>query len=386
MNWEKLLRFFLTRRDFLKKTSAAGIATAYVGSSLGNLVGNGGAIAQEPAADPIFDVVKVYNQNLTDNLTIQQDPVLQDAHIARDLAWSLLDNGINCLMGTQSAATAWQNLVPIPNGKTIGQVKIAVKVNYLGGKTGAHPKIIAWVLTGLVNRGILPANIYVYDNNSKLTDVTNNIKANYPQFNSVIFGSQGQSGSHTVPYNSTGGVYTTQMTTIVGNDTVDYIINMALPKSHGAAVGGFTMLFKNHYGTFPPRCSDGTYLAAINAYTKIKDKTILNLIDAIYASRCCGPSGDVSHVPRTIYLGRKTISTEYLAAYDLTSGGVMVSGTADYQINTARIEAWANIPTTAVYGITTTQLQALRLKGFKNCSQDLTPPQAPTNLKVTPVA
>ena len=198
-----------------------------------------------------------------------------------------------------------------PSGYTTGQ-KIAVKINqnnttsHASSKNiNATPQMILSLLKSLINEAGVPQKcITVFDASRFVTDnIYNKCHAVYPE---VIFvdnvGGNGRVKStyvdNAIPFSENNGSLARGIASCAVE--ADYLINMALLKGH--SIAGITLCGKNWYGATSINSdytknahtnfsSDATgkdrYMTFVDymGHKDLGEKTILFMIDAIYASK-----------------------------------------------------------------------------------------------------
>lgn len=350
----------ITRRDFLKKT-AAGAFLAYAGINASTLIRGRGTFAQ---VSDQFRVVKVHNAAMGGTLVNGWSS--QNSAINASVVRTSLDQALTCLTGTGTPQNGWAQIVPATPARN--EAVVAIKLNFISSNLAPHTAVASWIIDGLREVGVQASNIYLYDER----DLT----ALYSDLGSPTGIHYLNSGRNSTYYNIAGHIV--RLNNLLHNDTADWIINVGVPKSHGTDYGSFTMLMKNHYGSWSPIHAPDAYLASINAHSKVLPRTILNIMDCIYGSCSGGPGGVTSHMPNQIFMGKSSLAVDYLVAKHLLEPPES-SGGMNMPINWLRINNW---PLEGNFGITQSELQNLAL--ITDCSGDNVRPKAPTNLVVTP--
>jgi hypothetical protein len=366
----------VSRRDFIK-TTAAGAALSYAGLNLGKLITGGKALAQ--ASDSALRVVQINNAAFSKTASnIPHGYAAQDANINTAIVYSGMDQAVMCLTQKASPLEAWRAIVPTPGGANpqYAQAKIGIKVNYFNPGLGTHVAVVDYLINSLVNLlGFTPGNIYVYDGSSGSKQ--DYLKTALVNGAAVNVGDFGRAGSYPIAgYNST-------LTTLINNDTLHYLISAAVCKGHSGYAGGFSLTMKNHYGSFQPlsHSYDG-YLAGINAHSKIQNKTILALIDAIYC--CNGATGTTRTTPvNKLIVGKVPIAVDFVSAKNLIELPVNQGG-CGYTVDWAnRVNKW---PDEGVFMLNGSRLDLATLSSLPMitaCATDTVKPKAPTNLQIT---
>lgn len=233
--------------------------------------------------------------------------------------------GLQNLTGQSSWADIWSVLFERvhPGGYSPGQ-KIAIKVNLNaswdcynhGNVIDALPQPILALIPGLVEAGVQPGDITVYDSIRVIPSYLRNaIWAVYPAVKFVGSGScpgviapgYGKDSSLTVQFNDPYGYLRDRKLANVLYDAT-YVINMPIIKRHGGDnANPVTLGFKNHFGSLNRIGGSGnddlhqyidtrsslyrtTYSPFVDIYSNpnIRDKTVLVLGDGLYGGT--GPS------------------------------------------------------------------------------------------------
>lgn len=352
---DKDSKYLITRRQFIKKTAGGLVATA-AGLHLGGFINIGKVQAQIPSDE--FRVVMMHNAAMAGALVNGWSN--QNSQINSAIVSSTMDSGMLCLTQKSSLQDAWSSI--FPTGTSMGSVKVGIKVNFITYNIASHTAIVDNIIKNLTSIGVALSNIYVYDERS--LDALNTSLGNP----GVNIGNFGRTGGYSVAGLSTS------LTTILANDTVDYIINVPIVKTHWDQYARFTMSMKNHFGSFSPNHGNPSeYISGINAHEKIRGKTILVVLDALYATNG-GFSGVTTAMPNKLFFGKSNIALDYVAAKYLLDAEL------GYNPDLSMARSWASL---ADHGITGTQLDNLPL--ITSCSGDSVPPKAPINLIVNPV-
>lgn len=251
-------------------------------------------------------------------------------HVDADVCADMLEKGILTLAGADTLSTSWDALFRHFNksrekgdtGYTNGET-IAFKANFTLWNTGHNSRwnsslysnghidgttqMFIALCRQLVDHAGVPASaIWVGDTTCYLPEYFRQaVIAEFPGMN--FFGSQGHSGYGVEQAESSEIPLIFQDTGTVSEDKIprqfaeaDYIINWAIPKSHGLA--GITACAKNHYGSLirkPP--ADGytnlhNCLPGINpglgkyrgqvelmGHPELGGKTLLYFLDAVFS-------------------------------------------------------------------------------------------------------
>lgn len=235
------LSYSLSRRRFLQ------LGGALVGS-----LALGGRMGWRSAADPSPRVVHVYSPRATHwdfSKTWFGD------YVDQAVVDEMVDLGVTQLTGTNSREAAWRALLP---DYEPGQ-RVAIKVNFNNAATtddhdnfiDALVEPVNAVIRGLVEIGVPPEDIWVYDAIRAIPDRFRNRCA----FPGVQF-SGGQAGPNPLGFNVLEFVTFDPPPGIeapgvqrISNALAwaHYVINMPIMKKHFYA--GVTLSFKNHFGS-----------------------------------------------------------------------------------------------------------------------------------------
>jgi len=194
------------------------------------------------------------------------------------------------------APEAWKTIFRKPENKTWAQVKAAIKVNCIGKN---HPRlaVVNKLCVELKRLGVMNQNLYIYDGTHDaaafyLPYVKNGLPAG------IIVSEKNKEMNGTIkiaiPEKGNG---TYQCTRMVGDGSVDILVNIAVNKSHDPSLGGTTLTLKNHAGTFEPKHIHlGGGLDYILAFSKSNAlwggspvRQQLCIIDSLWGSAKGGP-------------------------------------------------------------------------------------------------
>lgn len=238
-----------------------------------------------------------------------------DAYVNQSVVDQMVATGLKALTGADSVAAAWQVILPgYQSGETI-----AVKVNFndaiMGGGTSGYgdndayvdalPQIVNSLVAELVDFGVSPEDIWVYDASRYITDrfreriTFEDIQyvdryGNGADVQAATFDSTDPGAQVDFSGTSYGGTHRIADVLI----EADYLINIPIMKRHGGA--GITLALKNHLGSIDGFYTGGHsmhnyfYLSGsnyqsdvnpmvnINDASHIRDKTVLIIGDALY--------------------------------------------------------------------------------------------------------
>jgi len=245
--------------------------------------------------------------------------------VDQDVVNAMVQTGLQRLTGQNSWSDIWSTLFErvYSGGYSTGQ-KIAIKVNLNasgscsnhGNVIDALPQPVLALIPGLVEAGVQPGDITVYDSIRVIPSyLCDPIWAVYPDVRFVGTGScsgviapgHGKDPSLTVQFNDPYGYVNDRQLADVLYDAT-YVINMPIIKRHsGEDFNPITLSFKNHFGSIDRITGSGndnlhlyidithglyrtTYspLVDICRNPNIGDKTILVLGDGLYGGTSWG--------------------------------------------------------------------------------------------------
>ncbi len=245
-------RLGMNRREFLLGSAAAALL---------------GAGPQAPAAEARPDVVIVRDKSRK---------VIEGFRVDAAIAKRLVDKAVTSLACEDDLAKAWRKFVDPKD-------KVAVKFNGLFRRATTHPQLIKAVTDGLIEAGVKPENITVYDRANKDMRTTGlRLKPEGPGVR--VLGTERNYGPRVK-----AGPVTTRLSNLLLE--ADVVINMPILKSHLRC--GVTGALKNHLGSVPNAgafhddfCSA---IADLNALAPIREKTRICIADALYGLFDGGP-------------------------------------------------------------------------------------------------
>ena len=286
----------INRRNFLQNTTKSVITTSIVTSAVATI--NNLAHTQvnkqiEMDEEPPVPVVQVMSDN------VWEEDVLNPK-----IAGDMVDHAMTKLTGRQSAKEAWKDFV-LPDDI------VAIKINPIGGKDfSTHSVIINKIVEGLYGAGVLKNQIIVWDRFEKHL-VNAGYKINQSDKDIRYFASD----SNEIGYDETVFYETENDTEIRREDQsirsnyskiltkiATVIINVPVMKHH--AITGVSGCLKNitfgsvnntrRFHSNPLNCDPA--VSEIFAHKTIKDKLVLNIVDALLAGFNGGPAYDPNGV------------------------------------------------------------------------------------------
>ena len=290
----------VSRRSFLKGTAATAAITLANGAAF-KVFGQTTALTPGPGNKWPGRVVVNFNKNA---VTMNGNT----GTAAPDVIKSMVNESILSLTGQTSIGAAWKAIFP---SSLTAQSKIAIKVP-LGcatQKMAPHWSSVKAITDGLqqmdFNGTKFPgSNITIYDSKCQ------NKLSSYG-YNSTNFGSQIK-----IVYDPYGKNYSDGAVDYQGNryssyaqtlNSHNFLINVFRPGGHSSWVEGFTLGFKNHYGTYPAHNSYGQqggsssfnmpYLRDINCTGAVYNKNVLSMCCGIFGAQEASGAPQSSDIP-----------------------------------------------------------------------------------------
>jgi hypothetical protein len=225
-------------------------------------------------------------------------------YVDQDVVYEMVDWGVMALTGTPNRAAAWHALLP---DYSPGQ-RVAIKVNLNNAQSendddniiDALVQPVNGVVRGLIELGVAPADIWVFD---AIRQIPNRLQDGCA-FSGVRF--SGSSGPDALGFSATERVtfYPPSGVPSLSSQRIsnvlvgaDYLINLPILKKHCCA--WVTLSFKNHLGTIEAPASLHNYIfpyesiyrpgysPMVDIYTNrhFGPKTVLTIGDGLYGSR-----------------------------------------------------------------------------------------------------
>ncbi|NIM15336.1 MAG: DUF362 domain-containing protein [Candidatus Aminicenantes bacterium] len=271
----------LTRRDFIKSGSRA---IAVLGAAAGAFPFIKGTLAASAAGKS--KVIAARNERAINsrNVCNQKEVTL------------MFDRALSALTGKDDSVKAWDSLGLRENDV----VAIKVNCNTWTIRLSPHWELVHALCESL--KRVIPLNqVIIYERTTSDLE-QGGFKANKSMTGVRYFGND-----------DGGGYHPRERLTRIVTDTATKIINLASLK---CVDGGFgvSLFFKNHIGSLRDRdmskChGDLDFLAEVSARPSIRDKTILNLCDALRGTYRRG----VPWYWSGIVMGRDPVAAEYAA-------------------------------------------------------------------------
>ena len=268
----------ISRRSFLK-TSAAGAAVSLAAGPVTNVLGKNKAMEPGPGNKWPGRVVINYNKDAAAGATFKTEVIKK-----------MIDDSIMLLTDQNTVGEAWKTILPSITASS----KIAIKIplGFIKDVTMAvHWSSIKAIVDGLKQMDIAgtpfpAANITIYDNPWTGTD---NLKKygftaeNIPGVN-IVSDSNGSG--------FTDGAKNLQYAKSL--NSAAYLINVFRPGGHMTMFEGFTLGFKNHFGTYKYDHSNQAiaYLRDINSTGAVFNKTALSICFGLNGAKEVGMPTD----------------------------------------------------------------------------------------------
>jgi len=289
----------VSRRDFLK----------YVGVGALGLVAIREAACDRklgPALDA-SDVVQCFHDGATSGSTINEAVVQM-----------MVDESIMALAGIRNVGEAWKTIFPGITDTSI----IGIKVNCINSQLPTHPAVVRCICNGLAQMDV---GSLFNKNNIIIWDRTNNelTSSGYTKYTGSdpdtvrCFGTD-QSGygyDSGITFNVNGS---SQNPSTILSQTVDYLIDAAVLKTHSSAV--ITLGMKNHYGSVHNpgglQHSSGCSPAIPSLNQQIRDVITPNniqklfFIDGLFGLYSGGPGGPPNFNPKLILMSRDPVACD----------------------------------------------------------------------------
>ncbi len=268
----------ISRRSFLK-SSAATAAVSLTPGAVTQVIGKTNTGVQPgPGNKWPGRVVINYNKNAAAGATF-------DTAVIK----TMIDDSIKLLTKKESVGEAWKEIFPSITASS----KIAIKVplGFAAKIVAPHWSSVKAIVDGLLQMDLggaaLPAaNITIYENPWTGTD----------NFKNCGYTSDNIPGVKIVPdSNGTGftdGAKNLQYAKSLNSAT--YLINVFRPCGHMAMFEGFTLGFKNHFGTYAIDHTNGApaYIRDINCTGAVFNKNVLSVCVGLNGAKEVGMPGD----------------------------------------------------------------------------------------------
>ncbi len=231
--------------------------------------------------------------------------------LSQEIVLEMLDKGIQYVTGEDSANAAWKSLFASDD-------VVAIKVNQISHNLFTHPVIAHAVAQRLMDIGVKPDNIIIWDRTSGEMTL-NGFQLQTSPGNVIVRGVDGEWEQEHTRKGSFNGPLAKIIT-----QQCSALVNLPCLKDHDTS--GVTLAMKNHYGSHSnPSDHHGNgcdpYIADLNSVDAIKNKTRLIVCDATRG--CCqgGPGGDD---PRYVWSPNAILAATDPVAHD-AYGAMLIS-------------------------------------------------------------
>lgn len=196
---------------------------------------------------------------------------------------AVLDASVRRLTGAARTDDAWAALFSAED-------VVAIKVNAISGRTlPTSPLLVGAITSGLMSCGVVARNVVVWDRTTReLADA--GFAVNFSGDGPRCFGTDAPSAGYETEPTELGSIGSCYSRIVTRMATA--IINVPILKEHSLA--GVTAALKNNYGTIhnPNKyhangCSP--FVADVNSHPAIRQKTRLNVCDALRVQVHGGP-------------------------------------------------------------------------------------------------
>jgi len=217
-------------------------------------------------------LVSVHHDRATD-LTNARD----NRNLNEQVIKQMLDEGIRSFTGERNLIKAWSKIIPDPTRR------VAIKINCQIQGIYTKSKVVKAVTDGLIQRGVRPDNIIIYDKTDHAFRYAGFEKNLGPGIKIGTVNDFG--GYHRFLFNRMAKLLTGGHPFNKNKYHCDYLINIPVLKAlEGYA--GVSLSMKNHYGSIgnPSHHHKDImeYLPYLNLLPQIRDKTRLIVLDAVF--------------------------------------------------------------------------------------------------------
>ncbi len=317
----------INRRHFLKTMAVGTLASAVLPScdSLKNYMIEkmiGVDPEPQPGSIPMQSIVSPIRSTAAVVTDIQAIP--KETTVNGEVVQRMLDEGMKAMVGKSNLEECWLSVFPNLKSSDV----IGIKVNVSGKEFFTHPEVIDAVINSLKKIGVADNNIIVWDRSDDMwgeglitCGFGINTSKNGVRYVATNIDSVGYD-SDTVAHLKSANI-DFPLTKII-TQLCDYMINIPILKA-GTGYCGITGCMKNYYGAIPlfdysPRkgikevhannCNP--QIAELYNHPLIRDKTILNIYDALLGKFEGGPSGPPQFVKNQLILGTDPVAVDYL--------------------------------------------------------------------------
>ncbi|NOY53157.1 MAG: DUF362 domain-containing protein [Deltaproteobacteria bacterium] len=217
-------------------------------------------------------LVSVHHDRASD-LTDERDNKNLDEQVIKQM----LDEGIKSFTGERNLLKAWSKIIPDP------AKRVAIKINCQIQGIYTKSKVVKAVTDGLIQRGVRPDNIVIYDKTDHAFRYAGFEKNLGPGIKVGTVDDLG--GYHRFLFNRMAKLLTGGIPLSENKYRCDYLINVPVLKAL-EGYSGVSLSMKNHYGSIgnPSHHHKDImeFLPHLNAQPQIRDKTRLIVLDAIF--------------------------------------------------------------------------------------------------------
>jgi len=195
-----------------------------------------------------------------------------------DVVKLMVDEGIKAFTGKNNLVDAWSAIIPDPDKR------VAIKVNCKIEGIYTKAKVVKPITDGLIQYGVNPDNIIIYDATENAFAYAGFIKNSGPGIKvGEVYPDFG--GYHASLFNRTAKLLTGGYIFFESPYRCDYLINVPVLKAMDS-FAGVTLSMKNHYGSIdnPQTHHEDimTYIPYLNSLPFIREKTRLIVLDGIF--------------------------------------------------------------------------------------------------------
>ncbi len=292
-NDENNVTSFISRREFLTGISKASAVFPLIQSL--SLLG-GKVNAKE-------------NISKSRIVIIRKENATSDYKINREVVQRMFDEGLMTLTGKNSTNESWGVILPKIN---LSKDRISLKVNCISNHVVSHKEVSFAITNSLVKFGVPDNNIIIWDRFEREIERAGYV-INTSDKGVRCFGTDHPGIGYSEKLFKIPEGIETSLSRIM-TDYTDYLINVPLLKNHVDA--GITICLKNHFGSFKSHnrfhnVDLNNVIPQINAVPEIKDKCVLNVVDALFGVAYGGPGGPPTFTYSGLILGFDPVAIDY---------------------------------------------------------------------------
>jgi hypothetical protein len=269
----------VSRRSFLK-TSAATAAVSLAGGAVSQVLGNSSSATVQAGPGNKWPGRVVINFNRS---AITLPSTVDTAAVKK-----MIDDSVLLLAGKEAIGEAWKAIFPATLSAT-SKIAIKVPLGCANQTMAPHWSSVKAIIDGITQMDFAgtkfpAANITIYemqcsDNFSRYGYTATNLPG------VKILRDSNSSGA-------TDGAKNLQYAKSL--QSADFLINVFRPGGHSSDYGGFTLGFKNHFGTYAPHhgSTPGEYLRDTNCTGAVFNKNVLSVCVGLFGAKEIGSPGD----------------------------------------------------------------------------------------------